>query len=77
MELTSTPIRNSFITETVLVGRWRPQEYARKRPPPGHPSEAANLDNWPLLKDRISRPVIVRLADCAGAAKLRQVAVRS
>jgi len=45
------PIRNSFITETVLVGRWRLQEYARKRPPHGHPSEAANPDNWPLLKD--------------------------
>ena len=55
------PIRNSFITETVLVGRCIPQEYARKWPQPGHPSEAANPDNWPLLKDRISRPLMVPL----------------
>ena len=49
------------MTATVLVGRCRPQEYSRKWPHPGHPSEAANPDNWPFLKDRISRPVVVRL----------------
>ena len=54
--------QDSFITATVLVGRSRPQEYARKRPRSGHPSEAANPDNWPLFEDRISRPHIVQLA---------------
>ena len=49
---------------TVLVDRWRPQEYARKRPPCGHPSGAANPDNWPHAKDPIRRPREVRLADC-------------
>ena len=30
-----------------------------------HPSEAGNPDNWPLLKDRISRPLVVGLVERA------------